>query len=125
MKQIRRGLFETNSSSVHTLVVVPSEDFDKWKNNEVVYVIDEDKFIDYEDLRAFFYDESKCEYDDCKKCMEKKGGSCQRAEDDDWDIPSIVTLNGYFYDEFMERYVVDYKTKSGDEITIFGYYGHD
>lgn len=123
MKQIRRGLFETNSSSVHTLVIVPTEDYNRWKNNEVVYVIDEDKFIDYEDLRAFFYDGNICTYDDCRKCMEREG-RCIRSEDD-WYDPTVLTLDGYFSDEFMEEYVVDYKTKSGDEITIFGYYGHD
>ena len=29
--QIRTGLFETNSSSVHSLVMVSGNDYEKWK----------------------------------------------------------------------------------------------
>ena len=36
-KQVRRNVFETNSSSVHTLVVCKESDYDRWKNGEVLY----------------------------------------------------------------------------------------
>lgn len=121
MKQIRRALFETNSSSVHTLVIVPSEDYNKWKNNEIVYVECQNRFIDYEDLRAFYYDEKLCDHNDCKDCMRNEK-ICART---DYWTDQIMTYEGYFSDEFMEDYEEEYKTKSGDEITIFGYYGHD
>lgn len=34
-KQIRRYVFETNSSSVHSLTMCSGEEFKKWKNGEV------------------------------------------------------------------------------------------
>lgn len=37
MKQIRIGVFETNSSSTHTLVVCTDEELEKWKTGEMVY----------------------------------------------------------------------------------------
>lgn len=37
MKQIRIGVFETNSSSTHTLVICTDEELEKWKKGEMVY----------------------------------------------------------------------------------------
>lgn len=37
MKQIRLGIFETNSSSTHSIVICTDEEFEKWKNGELVY----------------------------------------------------------------------------------------
>ena len=34
--QIRRCIFETNSSSVHSVVILNDEDWRKWKNQETV-----------------------------------------------------------------------------------------
>ena len=46
--QIRTGLFETNSSSVHSLVMVSGNDYEKWKNGELVYDRMDDKLIPVE-----------------------------------------------------------------------------
>ncbi len=35
--QIRRGVFETNSSSVHSLTICSKEEFDKWQNGELLF----------------------------------------------------------------------------------------
>jgi hypothetical protein len=35
--QVRFGVFETNSSSTHTLVVCTDEELEKWKKGEIVY----------------------------------------------------------------------------------------
>lgn len=37
MRQIRIGVFETNSSSTHTLVVCTDEELEKWKKGEIIY----------------------------------------------------------------------------------------
>lgn len=34
---IRRGVFETNSSSTHSITMVSSEDYNKWQNGELFY----------------------------------------------------------------------------------------
>lgn len=33
-RQIRRGVFETNSSSTHSLTMCSEEEFEQWKNGE-------------------------------------------------------------------------------------------
>lgn len=35
--KIRRGVFETNSSSVHSLVMCTDDDYYKWKKGEILY----------------------------------------------------------------------------------------
>ena len=37
MKLIRRGTFETNSSSTHSITMCKESDFDKWKNGEMYF----------------------------------------------------------------------------------------
>ena len=44
-RQIRRGVFETNSSSVHSLTRCTSSDYDKWKNGELVWSRCDDELI--------------------------------------------------------------------------------
>ena len=36
-KQIRRGVFETNSSSMHSLTMCSEEEFEQWKNGELLF----------------------------------------------------------------------------------------
>lgn len=36
MRTIRTSVFETNSSSTHSLVILSKEDYKKWENHEVV-----------------------------------------------------------------------------------------
>ena len=36
-RQIRRGVFETNSSSVHSLTMCSGEEYKKWENGEILY----------------------------------------------------------------------------------------
>lgn len=34
-RQIRRGVYETNSSSTHSLTMCSEEEFEQWKNGEL------------------------------------------------------------------------------------------
>ena len=43
-KQIRRGVFETNSSSVHSLTMCTGEEYKKWESGEFLYWKIKDKF---------------------------------------------------------------------------------
>lgn len=43
---IRRGVFETNSSSTHSITMVSKEEYDKWKNGELLYDNWHDKLVE-------------------------------------------------------------------------------
>ena len=49
MKIIRLGVFETNSSSTHTMVIMSEEEYDKWRKGELLKYRWEDKFITKEE----------------------------------------------------------------------------
>lgn len=102
--QVRRGVFETNSSSVHSLCICSADDYDRWKNGELF-------FDTYNDILI----EDSYEIQQIRKECKEKGYA--------YDYEN--------YDEYLERvsyfdtYEEFYKSKSGDDIVAFGYYGHD
>ena len=46
MIQVRNSLFETNSSSTHSLVMCTNDEFDKFKNGETCLSLYNEKFIE-------------------------------------------------------------------------------
>ena len=49
-RQIRRGVFETNSSSTHSITMCSNKEYEKWENGEVLYWQDGDKFGTREEI---------------------------------------------------------------------------
>ena len=37
MRQVRRGLFETNSSSTHSLTVCSKDEYQRWKDGKLLF----------------------------------------------------------------------------------------
>lgn len=71
MISIRKNVFETNSSSTHSICICTEEDFNKWKNDEKLWDYYGDKLVDVNevpkedrdtwDFRSYDYE------DDCKE----------------------------------------------------------
>ena len=124
MKQIRRGVFETNSSSVHSLTMCSSEEYNKWDSGEVLYWRDADKFGTREEIieelkvARYSYGSKELYYPNVN----------WDDEDEVHDIfhdEGILTSEEYFDNEWYETYMEKYTTKNGEEVVAFGYYGHD
>ena len=49
-RQIRRGVFETNSSSTHSLTMCSEEEFEQWKNGKVLFDEDGETFVKASEL---------------------------------------------------------------------------
>lgn len=98
MISIRRNVFETNSSSTHSLCICTQEEYDKWKNKEAIFDTWNEKIISAED-----YLKLKDEYvkEDCR------------------------TYDEYYYDTYLEWYEQKFTTPSGDRMVAFGKYGYD
>ena len=121
-RQIRRGVFETNSSSVHSLTMCSGEEYDKWKNGEVLYWREEDKFGTREEI----IEEMKVAkwWDGSPKFL----GVNWEDEDVVADVFSdyeVETYEEYFDNEWFETYVEYHTTPNGEQVVAFGYYGHD
>jgi len=101
MIKVRYRTFETNSSSTHSLVICTEEEYEKFKNGEMLF--DYNKLINRDSI------ECKCE-DGEEEC------DCY----EDYD-----TYKSFFSDRYLETFEKEYVTKSGDKIVIFGKYGYD
>lgn len=115
-RQIRRGVFETNSSSVHSLTMCSREEYEKWEKGKILYQKWENKFGTKEDIIEKLKDKSWCSDVDWNN------------EDEIRDIFSdegVETYDEFFDNEWYETFEEYYTTPSGDEVVAFGYYGHD
>ena len=135
-RQTRRAVFETNSSSVHSLTICDSDTFKKWKNGELLYDKWHDEFIksipelsdaQKEDAKASYIQEMGeywKEWDDLSE-EEKESWHQKYAKEHELISEDAKTYTSYFDNEYYDTYAEDYTTKSGDKIVCFGYYGHD
>ena len=102
--KIRRGVFETNSSSVHSLVMCTDDDYNKWKSGEFLY----DKWA----AKLVTLEEAKKEED-----YEDEEEFNSRFLDYD-------RFNSWQYIEY-ETFEQTFETPGGEIVHGFGYYGHD
>lgn len=130
MKQIRRNVFETNSSSVHSITMCLEDIYDKWVNDEVyfydsTYKLPEgrDKFFTWDDMLEFMRNELKVDEEDIKALIEAK-------ENDDGEFTSILQDSDFYtadsyesYNEDCESYAEVFTTPMGERVVAFGYAG--
>lgn len=98
MLQIRQGIFETNSSSCHSICIVKKSDYEKWQNGELVYNDVKSKLVTHDEMKLDL---------------------CDWYDEDDFK-----TFEEYEDDYSFEHYEQFYTSESGDEIVIFGEYGY-
>lgn len=99
-RQIRRGVFETNSSSVHSLTMCMQSDFDKWVAGELVWNKWDKKLVP-------ITDEIRNEVGDRYSSYLTYDQFC------DWDYIEYKTFKKTF------------TTPNGEQVVGFGYYGED
>ncbi|MBQ8298415.1 MAG: hypothetical protein IJX99_00830 [Clostridia bacterium] len=126
MKNIRRGTFETNSSSTHSITICTEDEYTKWEKGELYFDRWSDKFITKEE-----YDEKIAEL---KESFEDQHRDCVWADEEDKQDALKEWLNEdkqyYSYEEYWdeiehETYEERYTTPKGEKIIAFGYYGND
>lgn len=96
--QVRKGVFETNSSSTHSLIIASDDEYTGWKNG--TYILDID----------------------CYKLVSRDSISDEDIENDSWRYKSY---DDYFDDYDLESYYRSYTTKGGETFHVFGKYGYD
>lgn len=114
MIKIRRGVFETNSSSVHAMVICSKENFKKLENGELYIDIWRDKIVTREEV--------------IKEVSKYVPEENLRAMDED-EFQRVVSDNGFqdydHWGEYLSHFEEEYTTEHGDEIVVFGNYGYD
>lgn len=134
-RQIRRGVFETNSSSTHSLTMCSEEEFEQWKNGKVLFDEDGETFVKASELSnkdkeyaAQEYEDNKDEYSkDWPELSEtaKERYYTKYAKENDLINEDAKTYDEWNNDYELETFVDKYTTKSGDRVVAFGKYGYD
>ena len=129
MINIRTGVWETNSSSVHSLIMTDNATYRKLENGELLIGGYEagfkEEFIPYEKayeaLQERFkeYPEMYAEYDitDLDDCPRDRVEEIMGYEGIAYTLET--------YGEEFEKFEDSYTTPKGEKVVAFGYYGHD
>lgn len=103
--QIRRNVFETNSSSVHSITMCTDEEYNRWIDGELIYDRGSEELVEITDEIRENIEENK-----------REGYS-----------PDYLTYEQYTDYDYIdyETYHETTRTPKGEKIHAFGYYGHD
>ena len=121
-RQIRQGVFETNSSSTHSLTMLMKSDYKRWKEEEV-----------------YLYDGSGWGWEFCKPIANHlytrdeavKFAKTNRYYKDKEEIDNEALRDIGFIswddegNEYLESFYQEFTTPSGETIVAFGEYGYD
>ena len=104
--KVRKGVFETNSSSTHSLTMCLGTDFDEWKKGNMAFDVECDELVPIDALS-----------DEEKETM---------LNGDYYDSRYLT------YSQYEESYGSDFETfenrmttPDGEEVVGFGYYGYN
>ena len=144
MIKIRYGVFETNSSSVHSLILCSDEEYKAFERHQLYYNRWEDHFMTREEVHEKIVEL----YKKNKRWFEEAWEEFLSEEDMD-EMPTsieafdalplsqqesfiniacqgeIKTLDGILENEYLETFNETYVTKSGEVVHAFGNYGND
>lgn len=120
-RQIRRNVFETNSSSTHSLTMMMKSDYERWHNEELYLyeggwgwefnqpvknnLYTRDEAVEFAKSHRYYKDEKELN----NEILRDMGFIS-------WDEK---------YDEYFESFYEEFTTPSGETIVAFGEYGYD
>lgn len=135
MRQVRRCVFETNSSSMHTLTltICSKEEYEGWQRGELIYDTWEEKLVSKDSVNVFseadiikYYSTQKEQFwKDWEQLSEEEKEEFRSIYHKKFDrSDSYLDYNEYdsYYANY-EYFEQAYTTKNNDEIVAFGYYG--
>lgn len=102
--QFRNNVFETNSSSTHSLSICTKNEWKDFMDGKTLYSIDEEKFVPVSEVekKLLDYEEEEREY---------------ILNRDYWDFES--------FGGDLEMMTAEYTTSGGETVVAYGYFGYD
>lgn len=112
MLQIRKNVFETNSSSTHSLTMCSQDDYDRWTKGELLFSEWEEEFVTREEAIAE---------------LVKKGWITDESDEEEIEAAlredELLTMDDFFEDDYLETFTRKHTSTNGDKIVAFGKYG--
>ena len=138
MIKVRQGVFETNSSSTHSIIIIEDDDFQAWKKGEKFFIEDTGKFVDKKEAEKI---KKEIRFD----CLmynisNNKDRNIEAIEEDRLieELDESLEEDGDYilylpmsYDKFcnidrdLEQDYNTYTTKNGEKIHILCSYGNN
>ena len=121
MIKIRSNVFETNSSSTHSITMCMGDTFLKWMNGELLFNRYTSEFLSVDDVLASI----------AKEYSESSANALAEMRSDEKEfLYNLMDYDWYSYTNwqeeiYYEHFTDTYKTPSGDTVYAFGYYGSD
>lgn len=127
MLQVRRNVFETNSSSSHSITMCMASDYEAWMNGELYYLkhapmseaqFHGKKFVTFEEAQQIIstYNRRPMPVDSITKSFIAAYGKEY----------NVYTHEAYINDDdYLESYHETFTTPSGEKVIAFGEYGYD
>ena len=124
-RQIRRGVFESNSSSTHSITMMMKDDYDKWKDGGKYRFADPYAFYGEEKkpvLNQLYDKEAVINY--IKPYVVEQDDLNDEEVFEDYrkefgfELPNDER-------EWLESYYKEFTTPSGEVVVAFGEYGYD
>lgn len=126
---IRRSVFESNSSTSHSLIVMSPEQYDKWEGGETYFFRPSEWWnpfkklpVEQQPVKDTLY--SKTEVKDYMKLIWD-----EFDKDDDYDFNQVAeedcfySYESFMEDEYLESEANDYTTPGGEKLVICCKYG--
>lgn len=137
MRHVRNGVFETNSSSTHSLTICTEEEFKKWKSGELLFDDWNDCFADAvtltpqdkEDARNYYLSNKGSYWKDWEQLSEEEIESWYVSYSNKYlrkrNYDNLQTYKEWIENYDLEKFEYSYTTPSGDKIVAFGKYGYN
>ena len=121
-RQIRRGVFETNSSSTHSLTMMMKRDYDRWRT-ENLYLFDGSGWGWEFNKPVYNHLYTRDEAVEFVKKNKYYKGEAVIDEELLSDAEFISWENSG--DDYLEEFYQEFTTPSGEVVVAFGEYGYD
>ena len=125
MLQIRKCIFETNSSSVHSLIIMKTPDYKLWMKSDDEE-LEERLFAKKNDDGIVTFIKGKDVIEKLKQDSDGYWNSQYKkyvAEDDDYMIDRLVGMYAiYYFGAFPPSHCADITTASVDDYTAVSFY---
>ena len=116
MLQVRRNVFETNSSSTHSLTICSKNEYQDWIDGKYYWSKYDENLIPKEEVEK--------QFQDFLAITRSTSDSGNIFEEWLYDR-GLYTFESFLDIGCFEKYRESYTSNSGDEVVAFGYYGYD
>ena len=136
MISVRRNVFETNSSSTHSLIICSDKMYNDWKNMKVVYDNDNDEFVEAKQPTEIDFNKAEAMYMENKSDYMKDWKDLTPEMQLAYLKENVMEENDSYqyktYDDYRnemnsmeESFERTWETEHGDVVHILGYMGYD